>query len=610
MIKKIRKEAIEQDEMLADLDIHATLAQGESASRSLVDARTNSTNGDNDQPPGYTDGASANGYPRDIKDPALFERPSSGTASPTSSGPSAGPSRLQKKAGLSKGLASLSESFRAMTAPFRYKPEPLVVALCEASARGNVNHISSLLGEGANVDGRDMDGKTPLVRAIEAQEYDAVVTLLDRGASKGVADSAKKMPPLFWAADVGDLRIATLLLSRGCSPRDRSVYGRPYFVDTCANAPIEMVRLMLDHGADVSTKDAYGKEVVVHAVEKANLPLVLLLLERGASPAARNTSGTPIVVLALQDYEKRKDIFHLLVERGADVNSKAGTGGPMVVTALQDYDKNPEVFRLLIERGADVNSTSISGTPMVIEALKSGRIDLVGFLLSRGANPNTHDVMGTSMILIIIKDLKLNPVERMAIIKTLLEYGADPNTVDSWGWTAMDYILDKGLSEFIPLFLQRGADPNKKVSTTGLTLLMHAIDTSNWDLALQLLKYGANPNVADAKGRTPLLETLRRREFATTKMLIDHGADLNKEGMITPLAFAKASNQDDVVRLLISRGVIPEADITPPPPRPILSPVVPSSSASRASPSPSGRVPQQARDRGEQPPDYESSVKP
>lgn len=577
-----------------------------------MDSGPGLTDDADDLPPGYTDSASPNGYPSDVKDPSLFgtpDDPSSANDLQQSSS-CAGPSRAPKNKGLSKGLASLSESFRAMTAPFRYKPEPLVIALCEASADGNIHHISSLLGEGANIDGRDMDGKTPIVRAIEAHQYEAVKTLIDRGASKGVADSAKKTPPLFWAAEAGDLRIATLLISRGCSPRDRSVYGKPYFVDTCAKAPLEMVKLMLDHGADVATKDAYGREIIVHAVEKGDLPLVMLLLDRGASPAVRDYTGSPIVVMALQEYKTKKEIFNLLIERGADVNSRSISGTPMVVTAMQDFDKNPEVFRLLIERGADINSSSISGTPMVVDALKSGRIDLFTFLISRGADPNGRDSVGATMLFIVIKDLKLGAVERMAVIKSLLDHGADPNAVDGWGWTPMDYILDKKMNEFIPLFLQRGVDPNRKVPATGLTLLMHAIDNSNWDLAKQLLKHGANPNIADSKGRTPLLETMRRRESAVVKLLVDHGADFNKEGSVTPLAFARASGQEDAVRLFTERGVLPDTSTLGPHHVPIASPGGSSRSATPATIASGSRAGQDtARSADEQPPDYESSVK-
>lgn len=84
-----------------------------------------------------------------------------------------------------------------MTGPFRYKPEHLVVAVCEASARGESNVITSLVASGANVDGRDENGKTPIVRAIENKQLKAMKLLLRLSASKTTADTAKKLPPLF-----------------------------------------------------------------------------------------------------------------------------------------------------------------------------------------------------------------------------------------------------------------------------------------------------------------------------------------------------------------------------------------------------------------------------
>lgn len=166
---------------------------------------------DNDQPPEYVDDAPE--YPADKNPSFLDSRPTTDPASFT---------QEPRGSGLARGLASLSESLRTMTSSFRVKPEPLVIALCEASARGNVNNIASLVASGANTEGRDENRKTPIVRAIEAGQYEAVKCLLDNGASKLACDTAKKLPPLFHATECGDVRITGLLLSYGCNPREKS----------------------------------------------------------------------------------------------------------------------------------------------------------------------------------------------------------------------------------------------------------------------------------------------------------------------------------------------------------------------------------------------------
>lgn len=68
----------------------------------------------------------------------------------------------------------------------------------------------------------------------------------------------------------------------------------------------------------------------------------------------------------------------------------------------------------------------------------------------------------------------------------------------------------------------------------GYTALMSACQWGNADYIKTLLKYGANPNVQDGKGMTPILYAIKRHDFYTIKIgadsilaLLDAGADLN-----------------------------------------------------------------------------------
>lgn len=265
----------------------------------------------------------------------------------TSASPATSPSS-PKKASQSK----LSEVFRAVTAPFRYKPEPLVVALCEASSRGDSSTVASLVSSGTNINGRTEEGKTPLVLAIESQQPTVVTKLLQLGASKDVSDSAKKLPPLFWAASAGDVPMAKLLIQHGCNPNHKNLYGSSYFLDIVDKGDLAMVELLLDHGADVNTTDRYGRLAIQHAYSANNLAMLKLLQSRGGSVNATDMTGNPIVVLALR--EDRDEIFNFLLERGANVNSKSNTGTSLIMEAFTK--KRISVVKKLLERGADPNA--------------------------------------------------------------------------------------------------------------------------------------------------------------------------------------------------------------------------------------------------------------
>ena len=61
-------------------------------------------------------------------------------------------------------------------------------------------------------------------------------------------------------------------------------------------------------------------------------------------------------------------------------------------------------------------------------------------------------------------------------------------------------------------------------------------DTIN-EIIKILLEKGANPNVLDKDKDTPLLLSIKRKNYEAVKMLIEHGADVNLEGHITPIMY-------------------------------------------------------------------------
>ncbi|KAI3391310.1 hypothetical protein diail_7617, partial [Diaporthe ilicicola] len=476
------------------------LDAADAASRGIhvISSETSDFDMHDEEPPAYDENP-----PEHVSDVKELEQPASPTAGPSSS------------SAKTRGT-KFSDVFKAVTAPFRYKPEPLVMALCEASARGDVSTVASLVSSGANINGRNDEGKTPLVQAIEYQQSDVVTKLLQLGASKDVSDSAKKLPPLFWAASAGDIPIATILLQHGCNPNARNIYGSSYFLDIVDKGYLSMVELLLNHGADVNAADQYGRVAIQHAYSANNLMMIKLLQSRGGSVNATDMTGCPILILALRE---NKD----------------------------------EIFQFLLEHGANVNSTATTGTPLIVEAFTRQRIDVVRKLLERGADPNAKDLMGTSMLMNTIKAQKLAAGGREELIKLLLTYGANPNDADMWGKSAVGFLIDKEHTSLLPLLLERGLDPNKELGS-GETLLMHAIKCGNAELTKKLLLHGAGPNSLNKKGCTPLVQALQARDFETVKLLLAFGADVNKMGAITPLDLARLLGVTETVDLL--QGVI------------------------------------------------------
>ena len=76
------------------------------------------------------------------------------------------------------------------------------------------------------------------------------------------------------------------------------------------------------------------------------------------------------------------------------------------------------------------------------------------------------------------------------------------------------------------------------------------------DIALLLLRRGADMNVLDRSGRSPLHRALEGGRIDTVQLLLDHGADVNlqNESGTTPLILASSEGELEISRLLLQCG--------------------------------------------------------
>jgi len=91
----------------------------------------------------------------------------------------------------------------------------------------------------------------------------------------------------------------------------------------------------------------------------------------------------------------------------------------------------------------------------------------------------------------------------------------------------------------------------------GDSLLHKAARSGQVSTNKRLLEEGANVNISDNNGWTPLHEACHYGHTVVASLLIDHDADMSKEGgdeRETPLVHAAISGQLNVVKLLVKKG--------------------------------------------------------
>ncbi|MGB3754128.1 MAG: ankyrin repeat domain-containing protein [Parerythrobacter sp.] len=95
------------------------------------------------------------------------------------------------------------------------------------------------------------------------------------------------------------------------------------------------------------------------------------------------------------------------------------------------------------------------------------------------------------------------------------------------GETALHIVTQRRDTSWIRFMTQRGANPNI-ADRNGQTPLMVASALGYVEGVEVLIKAGANVDVADSTGETPLIAAVHRRDLAMMKVLLASGADADR----------------------------------------------------------------------------------
>jgi len=121
--------------------------------------------------------------------------------------------------------------------------------------------------------------------------------------------------------------------------------------------------------------------------------------------------------------------------------------------------------------------------------------------------------------------------------------------------------IQNNLHDTLEKLLQEGADIElkNKFGTTPLSFVIYQNDNKLVEI---LLKNGANPNVIDGNGLyTPLSEACVRNKVSTVKLLLKYGADVNYQHKKSETALtvaAKECKNFELVKLLLESGANPK----------------------------------------------------
>jgi ankyrin repeat protein len=144
------------------------------------------------------------------------------------------------------------------------------------------------------------------------------------------------------------------------------------------------------------------------------------------------------------------------------------------------------------------------------------------------------------------------------LVRFFLDNGADINA--TWlGHNPLDWALEAGDEMWAMMFIEKGALPGGHGSVHLREPLLLRATKRGWATTVDLLlQRGADPNLADAAGNTPLLIAAELRNAKIMKLLIQRDANIHSADAVgnTMLHVSIAANRGDasVVDLLIRSG--------------------------------------------------------
>jgi ankyrin repeat protein len=125
------------------------------------------------------------------------------------------------------------------------------------------------------------------------------------------------------------------------------------------------------------------------------------------------------------------------------------------------------------------------------------------------------------------------------------------------GFTILGLASFFGHLSLVKLLLAKGANPNTASDNQFKVAPIHsACAISAFDIAVLLIKHGADVNAKQMQGVTPLHSAAHSGQTKLSKLLIDNGAEVNAkmDNGQTPLFLANERNFKETAELIIKNG--------------------------------------------------------
>jgi ankyrin repeat protein len=317
---------------------------------------------------------------------------------------------------------------------------------------------------------------------------------------------------------------------------------------------VDIITLLLDKGMSVNVTSEWAESPLHSAARSGSLRAAEFLVRAGATIDKADGDGCTALIYAARNGEV--EVVRFLVENGADVNVSSDSVGSALYQAT--VKGQLELMQYLLDNGADVNaSTDYCDRRPLYVATENQNLETVKWLIERGADVNiskrSYDRQEPSPLHVAAR------CGNLEIMDCLIKAGANVNVRDSDGATPLFCAVDRGETDAAFHLVENGADVNLCIGGFKRWSPLHvAARYGNPNIMECLLKAGANVNVQDSDGATPLFWAAAKGKTEAAIHLIENGADVNLctggSTSESPLHVAAQYGNQEIMDFLITAG--------------------------------------------------------
>ena len=228
---------------------------------------------------------------------------------------------------------------------------------------------SCLIERGADVNGcynnkSPQNGRTPLMIASRYGQLDAMTLLIKQGANVNLQDKEGETA-LHYAVDGSDVscEVLSCLIENGANFDAFSNSGCTPLMKAIHNQLIQVVTYLIEHGANIDLQDKNGNTALHHAVGVTNFcDIIDHLVTGGASHICNNQGLTPLLLVS--DRGNVAVVEHLIkrpeITKEQRINALELLGASLVILHAAGFERSFEKGLKYIKRGMEERFSNLT----------------------------------------------------------------------------------------------------------------------------------------------------------------------------------------------------------------------------------------------------------